>query len=660
MTSGYEGQESEEKGEEYDEELEQEGVVDPIIQTHINEDGTTSNYFDKRKLKIAPRSTLQFKVGPPFELIGSYHNVTETNSSEKVSFQIIPRIDRGFDFIDDEWVGYKRNYFTLVSSFEAPGWELEAFLNSSFQVHMENGHKTQTCKVKYFAIKIKARSDDDFTEINLVQHTAKRDKGPQFSPATCPLIPASLPQHQVIREASNVRNTNKMKKYDSTFYFHRDQEKQKYPADGLVFSYPNECIQKVARYERVQFASSINVKKPTQQNRHFRLHVILGAVVSYPSNHSNTYNRYSSSGIGDEVVLLDGTKEIFIPLQEMRTLPLIIRGRSPSNYTSSQRVAMKSTCSPFGEEKKNSSTCIAGLNPTLICQSSASTELFSPVKQKAGRPSKRKSKVVETACPSFESMKDATNNSSNIERRSERAETLEQIERFFHDEIPLTLRTSNEANKCRLEYKCMSDSLKRPSISRHNSIDPREIEMKPSQHVRDENIFVVGSLALTATLKSQKLDRNTKRRRINEETTAKAATAVGKKTKSKLAVPDNPLLSSSTPPSPTSPVSKSHDPNPFEESFTNELNPISLSILEDSSTNYCHIANSIHSDVEAVPRAFSRVIGEESFTNLYSEPANHDKYLMTDNSRNSVAVNLLPSQLVDVGEFYDELSFYKH
>ena len=46
---------------------------DGMIMTRINDDGSTSNYFDKRKLKIAPRSTLQFKVGPPFEPVSYTH-----------------------------------------------------------------------------------------------------------------------------------------------------------------------------------------------------------------------------------------------------------------------------------------------------------------------------------------------------------------------------------------------------------------------------------------------------------------------------------------------------------------------------------------------------------------------------------------------------------
>ncbi|CCC68791.1 hypothetical protein NCAS_0B07070 [Naumovozyma castellii] len=304
---------------------------DGMIMTRINDDGSTSNYFDKRKLKIAPRSTLQFKVGPPFEPHKKYGNIFDKRTEKLVQFKVVPRIDRGFDHIDEEWVGYKRNYFSLVSSFEIQDYKLEDFLDGSYKLEMD-GHYHN---VNYFAINIKARTADELSEINLVQHTAKRDKGPQFSPTMCPLIPSVLPQHQIIREVSNVRNVQKMKKYDSTFYFHRDQKLSQFQPGSLLFSYPDDCIQKVARYERVQFSSSINVKKPDQQNKYFKLHVLFGVVIT-----ATAYEVSQFPCSYDKITTADDTECYFIHLQELITPPLIIRGRSPSNYTSSKQLTL--------------------------------------------------------------------------------------------------------------------------------------------------------------------------------------------------------------------------------------------------------------------------------------------------------------------------------
>ncbi|QLL32775.1 hypothetical protein HG536_0D02970 [Torulaspora globosa] len=622
-----------------------------IIQTHLNDDGSTSNYFDKRKLKIAPRSTLQFKVGPPFELVGSYNTVLEADTLETVLFQINPRIDRGFDFIDDGWVGYKRNYFTLVSSFETPGLDLDTFLNSSFKVQMHDRHNSPLLLVKYFAVKIRARSDDDRTEISLVQHTAKRDKGPQFTPATCPLIPSALPQHQIIREASNVRNSVKMRKYDSTFFFHRDEDREKYNVHGIVYSYPDECIQKVARYERVQFASSINVKKPSQQNKHFRLHVVLGAVTNPPSGSSPYCNYDDALNVCDEMTAADGSREYFIPLQEMKTPPLIIRGRSPSNYTSSQKVAVRTSSSVALSDKNSTSS----ISPVIISPRSSIPPSLSPPEQKTNRSSKRRSKVSENP-PSLSSLVNA-GVGQNEYRTSKRVETIEHIERLYKEKTSLSLRTSEESNRCRNEDK--ASDMKRPKISRQDSIDPKEIELKPPTCGSDENIYVVGSLALTATFQSDQNDLKLKRRRVNkvEARTIADAEILKKEPKKCLLSPKLPAQSSTAPPSPRSPIEDSQGEESFGDSLNHDLHSISLSILDETSSNYRHDPNYIHSNHENIARSFPRVIGETSFTNLYVYK--HDKFRMKDRLPSREILSL-PSQVVEGDEFYQEISFYRH
>ncbi|CAR29329.1 ZYRO0G06160p [Zygosaccharomyces rouxii] len=677
-----------------EEELGEDG--EPVIQTHVNEDGTTSSYFDKRKLKIAPRSTLQFKVGPTFEFVGNYYKVTERYTGRVLDLSIIPRIDRGFDFIDGEWVGYKRNYFTLVSSFEALGWDLDEFLNSCFELHGDTG---QRCHIKYFAINIKAKSDDDHTEISLVQHTAKRDKGPQFPPAMAPLIPSALPNHQIIREASNVRNTTKMKKYDATFYFHRDDpvNSTAYSEKSVINSYPGDCIQRVARYERVQFASSINLKKPAQQNRHFRLHVVLGAIIPKGFNHYH----HGSDGIHGDIVEtgIDAQRDLFIPLQEVRTPPLIIRGRSPSNYTSSQRISVR-TSSYNCSYKPEPSVSIGPPNPMLASQNSAPSQTpmtISPNKPRPGRPSKRKSRVLyvppplgsppqplpQLLEPPLAELLHEEPPSAAVLSIAKKVETLENIENFFHTQGPLALKTLDHQNF----NPDMEDKTYKPTLlSRQNSVDPRDIELKCDKEFQ-ENLRTVGPLQILATLKSQnsntgKPDDNNKnnyadagvsrkKRKLNGTSTTTALELSLEDTKELFdddALKTNVNYAQSD--SPVSPLSSRNiEPNPMEElSFGEGLNSISFSLLADSSSNYCHVPNTTLSEMENVPRIFdSRVIGAQDTSNRndhndYNKDSSREQttagMLVSKEARD--AMNGLPSQMADMGELYEELSFYRH
>jgi meiosis-specific transcription factor NDT80 len=254
------------------------------------------------KPKLAPRSSLQFKVGPQF--IPTVSNLSIISSRGKNLTPVVtPRIDRGFERLNGEWIGYKRNYFTLVCSFHFENHDFSQFVDDAyFAVNLITGERTE---IKYFALRLISKCAEDGSDVALVQHTAKRDLGPQVSPPIFPAVPSVLPDHEVIRNAANVRNANKIAKLDQIFFCDKDMVSfRQFGGQGLRY-YPDDKIAKVARYERIQFSSSINHKKPSSNSKRFKLYA--------------------------ELVGNTGGPE-FISLAYTETPPLIIRGRSPSNY----------------------------------------------------------------------------------------------------------------------------------------------------------------------------------------------------------------------------------------------------------------------------------------------------------------------------------------
>ncbi|OBA26155.1 p53-like transcription factor [Hanseniaspora valbyensis NRRL Y-1626] len=281
-----------------------------------------------KKSKIAPRSSLQFKLGPPYGQQTQHTQVYALCSQKLVYPVIIARIDRGFDNIKDSWIGYKRNYFTSVASFQIVSehtMPLNNFIKERFFINV-NSKKQE---VQYFATRLFASCCEDMREMELVQHTAKRDKGPQIKPPIHPIVPGELPTHEIIRDASNIKNDSKKKKYDADFFLHKDKIDYSYfDPNSILFKYPLNDIIKVARYERVQFSSSINQKRPLNSVKHFKLTTVLGAVVN-----GNMLGHVGENHIKGTTVLL-GKDQTFIPLVSKSTPSLIIRGRSPSNYPS--------------------------------------------------------------------------------------------------------------------------------------------------------------------------------------------------------------------------------------------------------------------------------------------------------------------------------------
>lgn len=75
--------------------------------------------YDIGKPKVAPRSVDLFRVGPPFSETVQHLPLYRSEDHQSVIPRIKARIDRGFELSSSGlWIGYKRNYFTLVASYD--------------------------------------------------------------------------------------------------------------------------------------------------------------------------------------------------------------------------------------------------------------------------------------------------------------------------------------------------------------------------------------------------------------------------------------------------------------------------------------------------------------------------------------------------------------
>lgn len=255
-----------------------------------------------------PRSASLFKVGPPFDLIINHNNLL-LEDGDFVRPIISARIDRGFDFVDKEWMGYKRNYFTAVVSFKFFGVPNELALKQSFFC---TGPDTfsKISRVNYFMMGLGCECiGPDIADVKLVQHTAKRDRGPQNEPPTYYMIPGALPDHFVIRKISNVRNNVKMSESDRYFFLDELERKNLLmnTTNILLHDYPlSEKISVAAKYDRIQFQFLPSLTAKRNTNTRFALKVDLLAC------------------------LADGK---VVKVATVKTPPLLIRSRSPSTYS---------------------------------------------------------------------------------------------------------------------------------------------------------------------------------------------------------------------------------------------------------------------------------------------------------------------------------------
>jgi hypothetical protein len=208
-----------------------------------------------------------------------------------VTLSLHPKVDRGF-FIapeDNEWTCYRRNYFQLSVAYSIsspnPGLSNETLLGAGIILDYHGRQE----RVTGFKITIGARVyGSDQKIIDLVQHTPKRDKGPQLKPA----LNLMMPGGDVERHAH----------HDAT-----DTDEEKAVLSGNIAEGDSP---RVVTYERIQFkqATANNGKRRAAQ-QYFSLIVEAYAVI-----------------LGAQ-----GMEEIRVAVT--KSSPVVVRGRSPGHYS---------------------------------------------------------------------------------------------------------------------------------------------------------------------------------------------------------------------------------------------------------------------------------------------------------------------------------------
>ncbi|TVY83072.1 Meiosis-specific transcription factor NDT80 [Lachnellula suecica] len=229
----------------------------------------------------------------PTEMV--YH--LRTHDGQDLRPEIFGRIDKGFFMADNDWTCYRRNYFSLNCSYS-----IQPTLPSSGTVHIvQNGHNGM--QVYGFAMSIAAVVDGrDGKSIELVQHTPKRDKGPQEKPARITLAPRP-PASNGMYGDGGLGSSSRGSLYDSQGFGQN----------------PNQP-QIEATFERIQFknATANNGKRRAAQ-QYYHLLIELFADVGQQG------------------------PERYVKIAFRMSAPMVVRGRSPGHYQSERRGSNAST-----------------------------------------------------------------------------------------------------------------------------------------------------------------------------------------------------------------------------------------------------------------------------------------------------------------------------
>ncbi|KAI7866815.1 hypothetical protein BDF14DRAFT_1808231 [Spinellus fusiger] len=116
---------------------------------------------------------------PHFERTKYNGNIYSTDRSTVLDCRLHSKIDRGFFLADNDWTCYRRNYFQVSSTFMLQGIGM-VYEGQDLPCMVE--YENTLHPVRCFMLGISSRIANSDKLITLIQHTPKRDKGPQCVP----------------------------------------------------------------------------------------------------------------------------------------------------------------------------------------------------------------------------------------------------------------------------------------------------------------------------------------------------------------------------------------------------------------------------------------------------------------------------------------------
>jgi len=241
-------------------------------------------------VQIAPISNMDGSLGetlcpPMFPTEVIY--ILQTSDGQIIKPEIFGRINRGFFMASNDWTCHRRNYFSLNCSYT-----LQPTIPNA-TMYLVQHHGGSGPQVHNFAMSIAAVVDGrDGKSIELVQHTPKRNKGPQKKPARITLAPRPPASHGLYGDSMGRSSLNDAQGFN---------QNQNQPAMEATF-------------ESIQFKNATaNPGKGRAAQQYYHLLVELFVDVGGPH------------------------PDRWIKIASRMSAPMVVRGHSPGHYHGERR-----------------------------------------------------------------------------------------------------------------------------------------------------------------------------------------------------------------------------------------------------------------------------------------------------------------------------------
>ncbi|KAF2141439.1 uncharacterized protein K452DRAFT_228903, partial [Aplosporella prunicola CBS 121167] len=242
--------------------------------------------------------TRQQTESPPFADQETFHEIS--SDGQIIVPQITCRVEKGFFYsLDRTWTCYRRNYFSVVASYS-----LSPHLPNA-RLYLDRGSRNGPEQIQAMAVTLSAAVDGaSGKSIELVQHTPKRDKGPQTSIKMEKLAPTPPNKTQTDPHGYPINTFHTSAAMASPYLPLQADPEQQYSPAGHSTSHQHT-------FERIQFKSATaNNGKRRAQQQYYHLIVELYADVRRPGEQTPDWVRVA----------------------QRVSAAVVVRGRSPSHY----------------------------------------------------------------------------------------------------------------------------------------------------------------------------------------------------------------------------------------------------------------------------------------------------------------------------------------
>jgi len=138
----------------------------------------TPYYIPSPRRRRGDHTNYESTIRAFFGRTKQHHTIYDINHSKSYAVVIDPKVDRGFFVAENNWTCYRRNYFQISSVFTC--FDINTHEQVQLPCLVEVDKKV--LKVNSFSLGISSRVSSGDKKIDIIQHTPKRDKGPQVIP----------------------------------------------------------------------------------------------------------------------------------------------------------------------------------------------------------------------------------------------------------------------------------------------------------------------------------------------------------------------------------------------------------------------------------------------------------------------------------------------